>query len=569
MGKILSNFKFLICIFFFFCFFSLSKAKNLDKYFEAGNISNYFSGILSLSDNQYLDAYKQLKSLEGLEDKHDVFITNYFYSLVNSQKFQEAYKYSKKIEKKNKENFESNLITSIYYLKNKEYKKAKTYINKLETKNDIININALLGISLNNWLSLNFLDEEDGIKLINNISKDFNNLRKIQNVLARCYYNSNQTQREFKELTSGKGKNFSRYYFFHANFLKNNGKIEESKLIIQNAIEHHPNNLILKQIKKDLKKKNIKSKSNNFDCKNLSHNIAEIFYVVANALSSQSLFKLSNFYLNIAKYLNPNFISFDTLLAQNLSNLDKLEKSKKIYKRISQKGEVYKWYAAKNITSILAQQNQEANAIKYLKKTYNSLSSPEISETHDFANFLKNNDLFDDSIIYYTKVINSIKKTNPIYSKATNGRGIAYERTNNWEKAEKDFLSSLEAKPDDAYVINYLAYSWIEKEINISKALKLLKEANELKKNDGYITDSLGWAFYKLKKYEEAKKYLQLAIRLMPSDPIVNDHYADSLWMVGNEIQARYYWNYALNLKKTEKELKEKIRIKLISGLPL
>ena len=94
----------------------------------------------------------------------------------------------------------------------------------------------------------------------------------------------------------------------------------------------------------------------------------------------------------------------------------------------------------------------------------------------------------------------------------------------------------------------------------------MLEKANNLKKNDGYILDSLGWALFKLNRYKEAKKYLQQAVRLMPSDPIVNDHYGDSLWMIGKKIQARYYWNYVLNLEKTEIELREKVNDKLIFG---
>ena len=83
----------------------------------------------------------------------------------------------------------------------------------------------------------------------------------------------------------------------------------------------------------------------------------------------------------------------------------------------------------------------------------------------------------------------------------------------------------------------------------------MLKKANELKPNDGYIIDSLGWALFKLKKYNEAKKYLEEAVSLMTSDPVINDHYADSLWMNNNTVQARYYWNYVLKLEKTEEKL--------------
>ena len=91
----------------------------------------------------------------------------------------------------------------------------------------------------------------------------------------------------------------------------------------------------------------------------------------------------------------------------------------------------------------------------------------------------------------------------------------------------------------------------------------MLEKANKLRSNDPYITDSLGWALFKLERYKESKDYLQLAVKLMPGDPIVNDHYGDVLWKNGNEIQARYYWNYVLSLKKTEEELKKTIEQKI------
>ena len=95
----------------------------------------------------------------------------------------------------------------------------------------------------------------------------------------------------------------------------------------------------------------------------------------------------------------------------------------------------------------------------------------------------------------------------------------------------------------------------------------MLKKANNLKSNDPYIIDSLGWALYKLKKYKESKNYLQMAVQLMPADPIVSDHYGDVLWMNGKKIEARYYWNHVLSLKNVEKDLKNNVKTKLMSGL--
>jgi tetratricopeptide (TPR) repeat protein len=160
-----------------------------------------------------------------------------------------------------------------------------------------------------------------------------------------------------------------------------------------------------------------------------------------------------------------------------------------------------------------------------------------------------------------------VKKNHPLYPEITDGRGISYERIGKWDEAENDLLASLKADPDQAYVINYLAYTWIEKGLKIEKSLKMLNKANNLKPNDPFIIDSLGWALFKLNRYKESKNYLQLAVRLMPGDPIVNDHYGDVLWKSGNKIQARYYWNYVLNLEETKVDLKKNVEKKLINGL--
>ena len=146
-------------------------------------------------------------------------------------------------------------------------------------------------------------------------------------------------------------------------------------------------------------------------------------------------------------------------------------------------------------------------------------------------------------------------------------RGTSYERSGQWKKAEIDLLESLSILPDQAHVLNYLAYSWVEKGINVVKALEMLEKATALRENDGYIIDSLGWAHFANKNYIDAEFFLQRAVELMPLDPVINDHYADVLWMLDKNIQARYFWKHVLNLDDTEQELKENINKKLIFGI--
>lgn len=558
------NLKIIVQTLFVIIFLSTSPAKSLDKFNKSERISDYFSGILLLNDNQYEKSFDFLKKLNGLEASHKNYSIKYLYSLVNSGNLKEAFNYSKKLEKKKLDSFESHLVTGIFYLKNADIDLAQRYFLKAKSKNSRFILNNFVSNSLYSWSNLGNYDLRQAFLEFEKLDQRFENLKKIQTVFLNCYFNSPNANSSFEELVSNEKTDFSRYNYFYASFAASSKKIDKAKNIVNSALKSYPRNLLLNQYKLDLNQGNFTS---NFDCNNKGHVIAEILYITSNALSSQSIYSLSNFYLNLAKYLNKEFHSYDTLLAENFYKIDNFEEAKKIYENVGKKGKAFKWHASKQLAKIYIQDENKDKALDLMSKAYNNLASKDIYETFDYAEFLKNNEKFEESILYYSKVIDKVKKNHLLYAEAADGRGVAYERTGEWDKAEKDLLASLEADPEQAYVINYLAYTWIEQGVKIKKSLNMLEKANKLRSNDPYITDSLGWALFKLERYKESKDYLQLAVKLMPGDPIVNDHYGDVLWKNGKEIQARYYWNYVLNLKKTEEELKKTIEQKLIKGI--
>ncbi len=547
-----------------FIFFSTLHAKNLDKFNKADNIADYFSGIILLNSSKYNESFKHFRKLDGLENSHLSFSSKYLYSLINSGNYNLAYNFSKKLEKDKKDNYESNLILGIYYLKNSKFDLSKNYFLKAKKRNPGLILNDYVANSLFFLSSLHDSELEESAYNLDQLDDRFENLKKIQNVFINCFFNSSKTKVLYEELILNKQIDFSRYSYFYAKYLNRIGEKEKAKKIIINSLKKYPRNLLLNQFKLDLEN----SKKNfNFNCKEKLHIIAEILYITSNALSSQSIYTLSNFYLNLSKYLNKNFHAFDTLLAENFYQIDDFKNAKKIYQNLSNYGNAFKWYSNKQISRILIQEQKKEESIKLLSKSFNELTTKGIYETFDYAEFLKNNEEFEESIKHYTNILNEINEQHPLFPEVTDGRGVAYERIDKWEKAEIDLLASLKANPNQAYVINYLAYSWIEQGIKIEKSLKMLEKANKLKSNDPFIIDSLGWALFKLERYNESKDYLELAVKLMPADPIVNDHYGDALWKNGKKIQARYYWNYVLNLEKAENDLKEKIEQKLIKGL--
>ena len=163
-----------------------------------------------------------------------------------------------------------------------------------------------------------------------------------------------------------------------------------------------------------------------------------------------------------------------------------------------------------------------------------------------------------------------MKITNPdseIKSDILYRRGGSYERLGKYKKADEDLQNSLNINPDDAYVLNYLAYSWLERDYKINDAMAMLKTAYKAQSDDPYIIDSIGWAYYLLKDYTKAESFMKRAVELMPDDPIVNDHYGDILWKLNRKIQARYFWTSVSNMKDIEKDLLDKVKNKLIKGL--
>ena len=146
-------------------------------------------------------------------------------------------------------------------------------------------------------------------------------------------------------------------------------------------------------------------------------------------------------------------------------------------------------------------------------------------------------------------------------------RGGSYERIGKYEEADEDLLSSLKINPDDAYVLNYLAYSWLERDYKINEAIEMLENAYNKENSNPYIIDSIGWAYYLVKNFEKAEKFLKTAVELMPEDPTVNDHYGDILWKLDRKIQARYFWGNVLKMENVEAEMIQNINIKMIEGL--
>ena len=555
---------FLVVIFFGTTIYS----KDNKILYTKHDISNYFSGIVFAEQDYTNDAFIHLKKAKNLKNKHSNYNIQFVRTLILLEKFDEAIAFSKGIWNENESLFEIDLLIGLDYFIKEDYLKAEKHFKRLKNNfNYGPSFEIFLSDILLSWVKLSNKNTEEGFEIFKKIPDHYNNLKKLQNIFVLCYFDDSKTQNFFKKLVDDKKADFSRYNFFLVNYLLLKNKNEEANKIINEARKAYNSNLLIKQAEEFVMSgKNNKIK-NFFNCKNNKDVIAEFFYVIANMYSVESNYKVSNFFLKISLFLNNKFTPNKSLLAENYYYQKKYKLSKKIYNSLKVIGPVYSWHASLRNALILLDTEGKKNSALSLKVQFDLLSNPNVEHFYELANFYKDIGYYSESIKYYTHALKNLNNDHFLTPKILDRRGTSYEKVGEWSKAEKDLMESLKILPDQPFVLNYLAYSWVDKGENIDRAIKMLKKATEIRKDNGYIIDSLGWAYYRNKNYLNAEKYLQTAVELLPYDPVINDHYADTLWMLKKNIQARYFWKHVLNLDSTEIDLKKNIRQKIIFGI--
>jgi len=532
------------------------------------NISNYFSGIISAKNYNNKDTYKFLKKIQLLKNHHSRYNVEFINNLVLLGKFDKALAFSESIWDKNELFFEADLLLGLRLFKNKDYINSEKHFERLNTPSGSnLYFNDFIGNVLIAWSKAAQGKKRDSFNIFEKVPKPYRHLKKTQKGFLKCYFDMQDTQSFFEEIIQNKDYNFSRYNFFLANYLIFNNKEKEAIKVIKNTRKKIGSNLLIEETENFLKDGKNEKIKNFFNCKNPNDPIAEFFYIIANLYSSERDYRLSNFYLKISEFLNEKFLPNRALLAENYYYQEKYNSSKNAYEKLKSIGPTYSWHSSKSISSILLEEKGKEYSVKILEKDFKSISKPDFKHYYEMANFYKENQYYKKSIIYYSLALEEISYDHFLVPKILDRRGTSYEKLGKWEKAEKDLTESLKIKPDQAHVMNYLAYSWIDKGINLDKGLEILIKANSIREEDGYIIDSLGWAYYVKKDYAKAEKFLQRAVELLPRDPIINDHYADSLWMLKKPIQARYIWRGVLKLDKVEQKLKDEVNKKLIFGL--
>ena len=529
--------------------------------FNSRDLTNYFSGIIAYENKDNTDALKFFNASKVLINKHDIYLKRYVYSLVLENKVAQAINVIK--NRNNNDNtdfFNAFILLVVDSLKKNDFKKAEEYLTQsLKFKNQR-RFNLIISETLKQYV-YSFKNK----KILSN-KQNFGNLSLISQTFQRCYLKESNVGSFFVNLINNQQGDYSRYIFFYINYLIENKKIEEAKEIA-GQLEYINSTLLLSQSRSWIENAKFKEFNKIFSCNNHNDIVSEFLFLVSNLYSSQDDFENSNFYLNLSNYLNPNFTFNLSLVAENFYMNKEYIKVKEVLKNFNKEDEFYYWFRVKKEAQMIIKEDGYEEGIDYLSAKFNKIKNPNLKIVFDIANFYKNAKKYEKAIDYYTQIISSLSDKSDMKSDLLYRRGGSYERLGNYEKSDEDLLHSLKINPDDAYALNYLAYSWLERDYKIDEAFQMLEKAYATKSEDPYIIDSIGWAYYLIDNYVEAEKYLKRAVELMPEDPVVNDHYGDILWKLNRKIQARYFWNNVLSFDDTDEDIRKNINIKIIEGL--
>jgi tetratricopeptide (TPR) repeat protein len=293
---------------------------------------------------------------------------------------------------------------------------------------------------------------------------------------------------------------------------------------------------------------------------------AEALYGIGASLTRRGGEDLALVYLQLALYLAPNHPMALLSLADLYESVKKPQMAIKVYERMPASSPLRR-NAQIQLAINLDAADRSDEAIKILKNI-TAEDPKDLEALMALGNVERGRKKFADCAQSYSRGIDALPaatdKNTWIYYYY---RGICEERSKQWSKAEADMRKALELQPEQPHVLNYLGYSWIDQGINLDDGMKMIKRAVEQRPDDGYIVDSLGWAYYRIGNYEDAVKNLERAIDLKPEDPTINDHLGDAYWRVGRTLEAKFQWAHARDLKPEPEDL-PKIEAKIENGLP-
>lgn len=496
-------------------------------------------------------------------DQHNVdLLEQTFYSVLAYGDMNEAVRLAAQLAQLDRNNRNAHLVLGVRAIKQKQWKEAKAQLAQAAHGP----VNDLLGTLLGAWSAYGGGDVKGAIDTVDKLNgPEWYNIFKDMHagLVLDLANNKKEAGRRLERAFQLDGTAL-RVMQSEAGFLSRNGGHDEALKIYEEYDKQVPRYPLtadaMALLEKDMPLPRL--------VESAQEGAAEALYGLGAALGRRedepSLANRGLAYLQLALYLEPNHALAQLALADLYELLKKPALAVKVYDRV-QATSALKRNAEIQMAIDLDSEDHTDDAQKHLQRLI-AANPSDVEAIIALANIQRERKQYEGCAETYTKAVALLSQPDKSNWTTYYFRGICYERAKQWDKAELDFKKALELSPDQPHVLNYLGYSWIDQGLHLDEAMDMIRRSVEQRPDDGYIVDSLGWAYYRIGNYEEAVKNLERAVELKPVDPTINDHLGDVYWKVDRPLEAKFQWSHARDLKPEDDEL-VKIEQKLKVGI--
>lgn len=371
-----------------------------------------------------------------------------------------------------------------------------------------------------------------------------------------------QADAAYRDAIEGRERAGTRLVEAYARFLERQNRRDEARRLLTEQLAQNSDNPVLLHAVRRLEMLGTQPVEPLLG--NAVDGLAEAMFASASALGRSDGGELAELHLQLALFLRPDLDDARMLLGDIYESRERWEQALAMYSKVSP-ASAYAESAKLRSAWCINELERTEEAVKILRGMAKAdPKSPRALLT--LADLHRQMERWSDAVKEYTAALERIPQPEARHWPIFFGRGVAHERSKNWDKAEADMLKALELQPDQPLVLNYLGYSWVDMNRNLERGTKMIERAVALRPNDGAIVDSLGWALYRQGRYDDAVIQLERAVELKGGDPVITDHLGDAYWRVGRREEARFQWRRALGLKP-EQELALQVQRKLDHGL--
>ena len=355
-----------------------------------------------------------------------------------------------------------------------------------------------------------------------------------------------------------------RVTYAYGNFLRRQGQVKRALRVYRRFLREAPDNAIIRA-ELAATRRHPKRRPEPM-IRNVRDGMAEALFSLTSALLDERRFDSALLHVRMTLMLRPDLHVAWMLLGEIEESTGRLSQALAAYEKVPRSHPLY-LTARLRVARVLHALGNEERAVAELRR----LAKAYPADSRPFSllgDILRAGKRWREAARAYTAALKIMRRQGKKNWRLFYNRGITFERAGEWDRAERDFRAALKLSPGEPSVLNYLGYSLIDRGERLKEALDMVRRAVQARPTDGYIVDSLGWAYYRLGRYEDAVRELERAVSLRPTDPVINDHLGDAYWMVGRKLEARFQWRHALDGNPPpEPELKKKILEKLRHGL--